>query len=396
MRTGFVYLKLQYKQSIKILYKMIISTVVMLALVAGVTAAINNILLDKQSMGILNVGIAVPPDENQAQFITGMVSSMESVKSVCRFYEIDESDAQESVENGKLEAAIILPEGIFDDFNEGRDTTVTIYVEKNSALNVSAFEELIKAAYTIIHTSEAGVYAAMDTAEKYKWEYESWQVAQNISLRYVNSVVERERIFDKNVFSKFGKGGTQQYYMSLGVIVFMLMCGLNFSYLFGSEKVAVEEKLRSYNVCGTEMATIKILVMSGTLFMILTIITAFIITAGGRNFSEFIMAVKLIPVCVGISAYFNIVYTLSGRNAHSSVLLLGVNIIMIVCSGGIMPVEFLPFPVDKISSFLPLGYWVKYGVDVFNGIYSFDGIICSCILVVLSLWLGAFRQWKNI
>ena len=62
--------------------------------------------------GRITVGVALPENDILAKQVTSMLSSLESVKSICDLSYMSREECLEGMENGELLAALLVPEAL--------------------------------------------------------------------------------------------------------------------------------------------------------------------------------------------------------------------------------------------------------------------------------------------
>ena len=168
MTRFFIYLKYEMKKGMALIPFFVVS-----ALIAGgalIAAAVifcavmdERGLFPKAEVAIVagSDGTDDSSDERgridlQTKLAIGMVEGMESVKSICRFSYLSPKEAAEGLASGKIDAALYMPDGMYDDINTGRNTPVLI--------RLSAKQEALsqKDGRLLVHTKGGRVFAAMN------------------------------------------------------------------------------------------------------------------------------------------------------------------------------------------------------------------------------------------
>lgn len=101
-------------------------------------------------------------------------------------------------------------------------------------------------------------------------------------------------------------------------------------------------------------------------------------------------------LCLSISAFLHIVYTIAGNGFQGSVLLLAINFIMILCSGSIVPTAYLPKAAAVAGEFLPLHFWQNYMRDILFDVSSIKDVYIACSFVAAGIGLGVWCEWKDM
>lgn len=399
MKFFFRYLALEGKKSLIAARKSIVKFIVMLLLIAGGVLAVSLVMSDAGVFQTAEIGVVIPEDENQTKMVAQFISNMDSVKSVCHFQYLDQKSALDALDAGSLDAVISLPEQFYEDVDSGKNTPATIYFPKNAPLNTRVFGELVTDGVSLLRTAEAGVYAAYDTAGIYRAELTNDQIGDVISDLYIYEAFDRTLVFQKSVYSSLGKADLYQYYFSAGVLILLLMLGVNQSHLYQRQSRAVENKIRIYGIGEGKNALIKLLLMTIPLWLAGTIIYVAGCAVSKQYHLSFlwfdreVLAGTLLLAAV-IAAYFHLVYTVSGESARGTVVLLAVNMLQVIASGVVIPTAYLPKLFEKIAPFFPLTFWDNYYLKLlFFGTNARD---TKQLFLMLFEFLGVSVIWAKV
>lgn len=382
------------------LTKSVFSLTIILCMTIAGTAAVSYAMLQSGVFDIVNVAVVIPEDQNESQMVAQYISGMESVSAVCDFKYMDEQSAQKALLSNEVQAVISLPESFYDDINSVQKASVYLYFPQKSSLNTKIFRELLGDGIHLLQAAEAGVFAATDTAQLYKSSMEKYEIATLISFIYMKSMMQRDDMFVSTVFSSLGEMTLFQYYYTAIMVIFLTMSGINFSFLYKKESRAVSQKLLLTGIGPVSQTLVKLLSMTGILWIpaaFIYFISCIIASYTESNILDFRISVfaMLLFLCLGISAYFHLFYTLSGQGIQSNVLLLCVNVLMIICSGILIPSDYLPAAIQAVSKWLPLNFFDNFCADIlFN---NPDPIrwISMTVWIILAGSIGAILIYRK-
>lgn len=400
MRVALAYFILECKKSAKVFGKSIISMMLMLAILIAGVAVVSYTLLQAPAFQKVRVAVVIPEEETLIEVGTRYISGMESVESICEFDYMDHDTALDELAQGNVQAMIEFPVNFFDDVYHGKDTPVTIMFPKEGNRSTEVFKGLLTAGISILQTSEAGVYAMMDVADDYPVRLTDAYVGDYMATIYAKEALGRGKVFEQFVLSPTGRINHVQYYFVSLVILILLMSGLNYGHLYRANRRSVEQRLRIYGVGPLKMTMIKIAIMAGSSWVVgmLLYIGGCIITS--RTEMELVSfdagAVGgLLLLCLSIAAYFHAMYAIAGGSKQGTVLLLCANFIMILCSGLLVPMAYLPEVVQQVGAWTPVTFWNRYYTGlVFDKIYMKE-IVQVFVLFFLGSGIGVTVLWKD-
>lgn len=400
MKTWIAFFIVECKRTWKTLLKSIGSFCACLLLTAVLVAAFSAIMQNAQVFQKVNIGIAIPEGESISRLATQYISSMDSVRSVCDFYYLDEQEAVEQLKQGTLQAVVVLPEGFYHDVQVGINPPAQIYFPKDAVQNTQVFEELVTAGVSFLQTAEAGVYAALDTASYYGIELQGAGLGDTIAYLFVNQMLKRDSVYSARMLSSMGNLSVAEYYYAAGLVILLMMCGIQFGFLYGKRNRSVEDKLKIRGVGSIRQSVVKILVMTEFLYVtgLLYYFAGIGVAGWTKTYFVFYQGTTwyaLLLLCLGIAIYFQVLYELSGSSSQAAVFVFAVNAITISGAGVLIPEAYLGKEIAGISRFLPMKYWNVYAAGMLEGEISKDSVAGTVFFLFVGMAAGMLLSWRN-
>lgn len=400
MKTWIAFFIVECKRTWKTLLKSIGNFCACLLLTAALVAVFSALMQNAQVFHKVNIGIAIPEGESISRLATQYISSMDSVRSVCDFYYLDEKEAVEQLKQGTLQAVVVLPEGFYHNVQVGINPPAQIYFPKDAAQNTQVFEELVTAGVSFLQTAEAGVYAALDTASYYGVELQGAGLGDTIAYLFANQMLKRDSVYSAQMLSPLGNLSVVEYYYAAGFVILLMMCGIQFGFLYGKRKRSVKDKLKIRGVGSIRQSVVKILVM--TMFLYVTGILYYFAGIGiaSRTKTYFVLYqgkiwYVLLFLCLGIAIYFHVLYELAGTSSQAAVFVFAVNIITIIGTGVLIPEAYLGREIAGISRFLPMKYWNAYAAGILEGELSKEAVAGTVFFLLIGMAAGALLSLRN-
>ena len=400
MKTWIAFFIVECKRTGKTLLKSIGSFCACLLLTAVLVAAFSAIMQNAQVFQKVNIGIAIPEGESISRLATQYISSMDSVRSVCDFYYLDEQEAVEQLKQGTLQAVVLLPEGFYHDVQVGINPPAQIYFPKDAAQNTQVFEELVTAGVSFLQTAEAGVYAALDTASYYGVELQGAGLGDTIAYLFAHQMLKRDSVYSARMLSTMGNLSVAEYYYAAGLVILLMMCGIQFGFLYGKRNRSVEDKLKIRGVGSIRQSVVKILVMTEFLYVtgLLYYFAGIGIASWTKTYFVFYQGTTwyaLLLLCLGIAIYFHVLYELSGSSSQAAVFVFAVNVITISGAGVLIPEAYLGKEIAGISHFLPMKYWNVYAAGMLEGELSKEAVTGTVFFLFVGMVAGMLLSWRN-
>ena len=159
MSARLVYLRLELKRACKKLPHIFAGAIVLLLLAGTIALLSARMLYGETSAGRITVGVVLPEGDAVAKKALAMVSSLESVKSICDFEYMNKEECLDKLNAGKLYAVMEVPEGFVQDIMNGTNTPVKILLPRGTGLESRIFKELTDAGASTLGAGQAGIYA---------------------------------------------------------------------------------------------------------------------------------------------------------------------------------------------------------------------------------------------
>ncbi len=400
MKAIYTYFVLELKKGFRLSLRTLGSMLVMLIMLIAGTFLVSHFVFQSTVFEKLNVGMVIPKEEGETRLISQVMSAMESVNSICEFSYLEQEEALIKLEAGELQAVISLPDSFYQDVYTGINTPATVYFPYNSNLNQLIFKELILDGVSILQTSESAVYAFLDVANDQELLVEPGLLGDVIAMTYIKTAFNRGHIFNETMLSSMGSFGIYEYYFAAAMTIMLLLCGLNYGYFYKKENKAVEQKLKIYGLTKWKQGLVKVAVMTfflwifGTALYFAGCLISRVLEIDLLWFDSGMFG-YLLPLCFGIAAFFHLIYQLGKDGMQGAVLLLLLTIGMILCSGAVIPIAYLPKIVGSIGQWLPLTFWNQYCAQALFDVIGWQEIGIGVGIGFLEYGIGELVSWRS-
>lgn len=347
-----VYLKLELKRAYKRLPHLYAGAI-MLLMTAAVIALLSSRLLYGESVaGTVAVGVSVPKEDDLARQVVKMISSLESVGSVCRFQYMDREACLKELEEGKLYAVLDVPEGFVQDIMNGTNTPVTVWFNPDAGIEGKLFQELTDAGALTLGASQAGIYAGNELYRICGLEDAVGDLERDLNQRYMEYSLQRTGYFRHLNVDATGDVNTMEFYEISMYVLFMFLTAIPVSgYLMPSKRV-MGQKLSLAGLGGGYRAAVKIagmgfLMAAATFPVVLVAVMADVV-----EMSVILVAAWAVS-CVTASGIVVLLFQMAGTLLGGIMLLFFVITGQHFLAGGFLPMVFLPATVQKWAVYLP-------------------------------------------
>ena len=223
MKIRLFYLKLELKRALKCLPLMAAGAAVLMFFMGAAALLAGKALYGGQAAGRITVGVALPENDILAKQVTSMLSSLESVKSICDLSYMSREECLEGMENGELLAALLIPEGFVQDIMSGVNTPVPVLLPENAGVESRIFKELADAGAQTLSAAQAGIYAGDEVLDRFHCSEARAQLERDLNRLYLEYSLPRGELFRKTAVSASGDVKPVVFYaISLFILALML------------------------------------------------------------------------------------------------------------------------------------------------------------------------------
>lgn len=384
-----VYLKMELKRAGKRIVPLYVGTVFLLLLSAAIVLLAGRVLYGEEAVGRVSVGVAMPEDDLLAGQVVRMLSTLDSVKSICDFEYMDRDAGLEALEKGELYALLDVPENFVQDILNGSNTPVIVWMAKDMGIEGEIFRELADAGALTLSAGQAGIYAGNELYRMYGLEEFIPRLEQELNRQYIDYGLERSIIFRHRKVQATGDVSVMQYYEISAYVLFLFLAAIPVSgYLLPWKKI-MTEKLEAAGVgiasqVGARIAGMGVLLFLGSLPVIL------IMTATNQVPWSRILAAVWPFTCVAAASVVVLLYQIAGSLLGGIMLLFFVMTGQHFLAGGILPPVFLPSSIQKLAPWLPSSVLMDSMKMAVAGVWDYKKL-GACAILIGTAWLAGVQ-----
>ena len=379
---------LEIKKSVKILPKLLIGTVLLLLTVAAIAITANNILgktedneKNESSEAFVDIGVVCMDDSWIMELAKGMLLGNKKITSVVNLRFTDYDKAMKGLEENDYMAVVIIPENAVDDIISGDNTPFQVIFPKNAGYEAAAIREVADSAVKLLASAQAGIYSVYDFYGEYNHKWSRAGAIKRLNERYIDAVLELEDFFKDTTVVATGDLDIPEYYALSGIILFILMFGMN--------SLAYMEAYKKEIITALEQNGVTIAKQTFSRFLgilcVYGIVDTVIVTAIGIGAKlGILMTIKLflgmITVLMTVSAMVLLVQSAVRYKPAAIMTMFLISIFQTFVTGGFIPQMMLPGIIEKIGKCTPAYYMLReLSIIYLEG----SGIILNTIILLL-------------
>jgi len=394
-----VYLELEIKRAFTAFGHMLIGAITLMLLIGIIAFSATKLLYQDTVVQKMTVAVVQQEESNLSALALNTIESMESIQSICEFVFMEIEEAVEALEKRELFAILVLPEQLIEGIMNGKNTSAIVILPDNMGIEASVFKEVADAGAVMLGSAQAGIYAIDNYLMQHDMAGSVEEAEYILNKAYLGSALSREDYFSQIEVSVTGSLDTGEYYISYGIILFLLLCGISCASILKEDGAALRNKLRFSGIHNLEIVIAKVIAIALLLLFVLGLIGGIILVAihivTGKSAGISIFNIlPLFLIILAAASMIVFIFKVSGNPVGGVMLLFITSIVMIFCSGGFVPSAFLPETIRKISPWLPTTILGNQAGGVLTGIYSLANTLKTIFIILIFSFLASIR-WRK-
>ncbi|MDO5402720.1 MAG: ABC transporter permease [Eubacteriales bacterium] len=403
--------KLQIKAAFLSLPRIIGGTIVLTFLV--ILVGIGGTKMMKSDSTQEKIVVAIVSSESESAYINQAflyLEQIESVKNICTFVKMEDSQAAKGLQEGSVTAIIRIPENFVDDIMVGINTPAEIVFLKRGVNNSSMlFQELVTAAASDLSTAQAGIYSVDDACRSLGISRQKLKVAENdMNSIYLAYIIERGTYFASENLASTGELQLVQFYVCTGIVMLLILSGIVCVELLKKDNQALSIALKRENIHSGIFGAFKVLGVTivffciGAFLLTMTMLASIRfpalknILSGTGPLTLLLDYLGLFVLIYGVFSFVYFIYRLAANPVYGVVMLFVLGMLMMFASGCFMPSALLPRLVQNIGEWLPAAWYFKLSAQLLIGKISFECLIINVIYLAVFLGGAALQErWSR-
>lgn len=401
MKTKLLFFIFEWKQYIKMIPLVLMQSILFGIIILSLGVYASQAVYGETVIGQIRVGIVSEEENRLSEMLTGFVQSMESVKDNCSFQLMTREEAESSLEQGEIYAAIMVPKGMLQGILNGNNIPAEILINHSfSQMEAEVFMELTEAGSRLLGTAQAGIYASDDLLRKAGRQDLIQETEEELNAAYLKYAMNRNAIFKITQVNAVKNGNIVEYYCAALLFAFLSFTGLSMGKLATVQPQSIHRILNAKKFgmawqyvieAGAYSAAFAVL---GTGASILTGIVCL-----NREPSTFSLSGSwglLFFIWFGTGVFIRMLIQITGKTPGG----LGISFIILITlmlgSGIFIPQAFLPEWFAKAGNIMPYKIWLEGLLSALQGKYEWIQGMWLAVFAAVSLLIGtAGYLWNS-
>ena len=372
-RMSGKYLGLQLKRVVKVFPVIILTTMILtlgLGLFVNIIVQLNG---QEQSKQKVSVGVVGDADDSYLGIGIYALQHMDSSRFQVTFSEMEREEAEKSLEAGEISAFVVIPEGFVDSVVRGENMQVTYVTATGSrSMNSVLMDEIVESVSELITKSQSGIFGMQNALIEEKETDRFWELTDDLNIYYIQHILNRSDFFELELLGYSNQLSFFGYYVCSMIMLFLLLWGMNGSYLFIKKDLSLARVLASkrvpafLQVADEYLAYLVLIILSllcvGGTVLIGTELEYIKIPEweGAMMYEKWAFLLQLLPVAAMIAALQLLLYEFVSGVISGILLQFLTAICLGYLSGCFYPISFFPERIQQAAGLLPTGIGNRY------------------------------------
>lgn len=398
-----VFIQLQLKRTFRHL-PLILAGAMLLFLLTGSIAFLSSQKLYGDAItGRMNFGVVYPGQADSERLFIRALGDQATLKNMMEFKETTESQGRMDLEQGKIQALLILPEGFVNKVLTGVNTPAKIILNRNQVLEARLLETLAEAGASTLSASQGALYAAFEVYTSHgAGEPQKLAMNQAVNDRYLKLALGRDKSFHQETVRATEELDSLTYFLSSWMILFLLLLGMPEAFVMRPLSKGMTAKLEIEGIG----AAARIFADWLRLFLLQFLITALLMAVwyfaapflGISWTASPVLMAGAAAISFAVAGFILLIYSQSRELLSGMLILFALSFIMVFASGGFLPIAFLPAILRSLSNAIPTTGWIQVMGGLLTGSLPMDAVLRTLIwgsLFIILAWVSEIIRQKR-
>lgn len=344
---------------------------------------------DIKTEDLLHLGVINKDDSSYSDLLLSYFNGSETFSSLITVILGEEGEIRKAYQNGELDIYIEIPEGFSQNMIRIEHSPIKVRINIEDTTKAILFQNILlsyEKYIAAVEVNAVGLYEIMELGGMDRKLIE--EANTEISLDLIFTALGKEAFFTFREIDTFPATRVDEYYM-ISILVMALM----YAGLYAGFRVLKEASLGTLTrVKTTGLPMLRFL--SAKMLILTCILSAFTILSlsilkGRWSIGILFTGISVTLFCVTVSLLLSALFSTVQRYILVGNLLV---FYFIVIGGGIIPIQFLPQDIIKLSKFTP-NYYILEGIirlDQGQSGFTYRISLILTVISALSFFLAIF------
>ena len=359
------YFYLQLKRAFKFFPFILTVTVILFIGLSLILFGIVNANSEKMENKTFNIGVSGDFENKFLQFGINAFKTIDETRFSLDFLEMDEKEAKKALTNGDISAYVVLPHRFVEDALKGNVKPITFVTTTESNDIATMFKSEITTLITdMVVASQKGTYGIGDALSDNGHKKIANKHVNAISIKYFDLVLSRNKMLSVEELGISSNLSTVEYYICSIIILFIMIMGLPFVFVYCSKDDSLSMLLISKGYsCFTQQLSkflshlLSLITLTGIILMLIFAFLSFgsIDFLPAISFKTILSIMSFtLPIIFMLSAFNIFIFELCSNLISGLLMHFLLTLSLCYISGCFFPLHSFPKIIQSISFVLPV------------------------------------------
>ena len=363
-----MYLIAQCKRIIKLYPAVLAATAVLVCCLGLLVAVLLQADAGQERKQMVEIGLAGSTEGSYLGFGIHALQSFDSSRFAIDFLELESEEmAKKALEQGKLSAYVLIPDGFVENLVNGNNVPAT-YVTSAGAAGIGSMvmNEIAQVISELVKESQNVTYSVQRLLREQGRQDIYREATDRLYLRLVNLILGRELLYKLELTGVSGGLSIMDYYICSIAVLFLLFWGIAAAPFLGSRNTAAHKLLCAKGLSAGRQILAEYL--SNTVLLY----GCFLGVSDLFRVNTFVWLLGMLPVVVLFATMQLCICELIPDLVTAALTQFLGAVGLGYLSGCFYPITFFPARIQLLASFLPTGAAMRYSGKLLTG-QSFVG-----------------------
>lgn len=366
-----------------------------LLLLIGLAWGSGRMLLNGQGLLKIQTAIVMENGDSFGRGALDIISAMDSMKSICESSFMNRDEAYLALKEGKISCIIDIPEGLYEDVYQGKESQIEIVMKQGKGYSTKFFRELLFCGIEMVRLSQANVYAAVEIVGEQQENLQN-EVGLSVAKEFMQESFDRSALFDRLVLYELGPEKLREFYGCSIAIFFILLQSLLLLPETREMDGAFGERLYQKGIT-IRLQTYSNLLTCSLLFMLVMLLPMLVVLQYGHygRAIGWYIGIAMFCGCLAADGIVILLVRIFSENGIIRLLLCSIHGAGLAWSGILLPEWLLDERMQIWKHILPYRAFHNYLEKILQGKSGIGGslvlLVIGILLTELSIGIGCYR-----
>ncbi|WP_245975313.1 ABC transporter permease [Oceanobacillus chungangensis] len=370
-------------------------------LLIGIVAALVITIVLPEENDPIQIGLVDLDQSKETKLVSGLIEESSSLSSFIQLHSMSEKDAATAIENNEISSYLTFPEGFTKNLYTGKSVQLRIIGNPNRKIDSYLINEIIESVTRHIRSSQANILTINEYAKQLGMDDETRNefVFEQFKEFVFYTLGSNQILNEKEVTNLATSSPIHYFFLAAWFIILTIWLLTIYRFLTSESPLRMKQRIKLYGVTELQQSISKSIVtlITASFFAAITFVWLQLFLSFDLILEDYARFIGLILLyCIVFLIGLAIIETLISAPKISLFTQLLFTLVILACSGAVLPVIYLPLQLQELVSY-------SFSYQAFSWISEIllnDRMYADYIPLLLIAFAGCFillgiSAWKE-